>query len=125
LVKFLFPNDFDIYLHDTNQRSFFGRSARAASHGCIRLEQPDALASYVLGWPLDSVRAAMDSGRNDRTVPLTQRVPVYIVYFTAYARDSELYFAEDVYRRDDRLKSRVDLPSIVAPARSTSSDKRT
>ena len=125
LVKFLFPNDFDIYLHDTNQRSYFGRIARAASHGCIRLERPADLASYALGWPSDSVRAAMDSGRNDRTVPLTQRVPVYIVYFTAYARDSELYFAEDVYRRDDRLKSRVDLPSIVAPATRASSDKRT
>ena len=122
LVKFLFPNDFDIYLHDTNQRSFFDRSARAASHGCIRLEHPADLASYVLGWPVDSVKAAMDSGRNDRTVPLTQRVPVYIVYFTAYARDSELYFAEDVYGRDDRLKSRVDLPTIVAPARSPSSN---
>ena len=115
LVKFLFPNDFDIYLHDTNQRSFFGRNARAASHGCIRLEHPADLASYVLRWPSDSVRAAMDSGRNDRTVPLTQRVPVYIVYFTAYARDSELYFAEDVYGRDAGLKSRVDLPSIVSP----------
>lgn len=122
LVKFLFPNDFDIYLHDTNQRSYFGRNARAASHGCIRLEHPADLASYALGWPLDSVRAAMDSGRNDRTVPLSQRVPVYIVYFTAYARDSELYFAEDVYGRDDRLKSRVDLPSIVAPATRPSSD---
>ena len=121
-MKFLFPNDFDIYLHDTNQRSYFGRSARAASHGCIRLERPDELASYVLGWPQDSVRAAMDSGGNDHTVSLTQRVPVYIVYFTAYARDSQLYFAEDVYRRDDRLKSRVDLPSIVAPARSPSSN---
>jgi murein L,D-transpeptidase YcbB/YkuD len=125
LVKFLFPNDFDIYLHDTNQRSYFGKAARAASHGCIRLERPADLASYVLGWPADSVRAAMDSGRNDRTVPLAQRVPVYIVYFTAYARDSELYFAEDVYRRDDRLKSRVDLPSIVAPATRPSSNKRT
>jgi L,D-transpeptidase YcbB len=125
LVKFLFPNDFDIYLHDTNQRSFFGRTARAASHGCIRLEHPADLASYALGWPLDSVRAAMDSGRNDRTLPLAQRVPVYIVYFTTYVRDSELYFAEDVYRRDDQLKNRVDLPSIVAPATGTSSNKRT
>ena len=109
LVKFLFPNDFDIYLHDTNQRSFFGKNARAASHGCIRLEHPDDLASYALGWPADSVRAAMDSGRNDRTVPLTQKVPVYIVYLTTYVRDGELYFAEDVYGRDDILKSRIDL----------------
>ena len=122
LVKFLFPNDFDIYLHDTNQRSYFGRSARAASHGCIRLERPADLASYVLGWPVDSVRAAMDSGRNDRTVSLAQKVPVYIVYFTAYVRDSQLFFAEDVYGRDDPLKSRIDLPSIVAPATGPSSD---
>jgi murein L,D-transpeptidase YcbB/YkuD len=121
-VKFLFPNDFDIYLHDTNQRSYFGRSARAASHGCIRLERPADLASYVLGWPVDSVRAAMDSGRNDRTVSLAQKVPVYIVYFTAYVRDSQLFFAEDVYGRDDPLKSRIDLPSIVAPATGPSSD---
>ena len=123
LVKFLFPNDFDIYLHDTNQRSFFGRSARAASHGCIRLEHPAEMASFALGWPIDSVRAAMDSGRNDRTVPLSQRVPVYIVYFTAYARDSELYFAEDVYRRDDQLKNRVDLPAIAPATRDSAINK--
>jgi len=107
LVKFLFPNDYDIYLHDTNQKSLFGQSARAASHGCIRLEQPDKLAEYVLGWPSDSVRYAMESGRNDRTVTLAKRLPVYIVYFTAYERDGRLHFADDVYRRDEGLKTRL------------------
>ncbi|HEY4130118.1 MAG TPA: L,D-transpeptidase family protein [Gemmatimonadaceae bacterium] len=107
LVKFLFPNEYNIYLHDTNQKSLFGKSARAASHGCIRLEQPDKLAEYVLGWPSDSVRTAMESGKNDRRVTLDRKLPVYIVYFTAYARDGRLHFADDVYRRDEGLKTRL------------------
>jgi murein L,D-transpeptidase YcbB/YkuD len=106
LVKFLFPNDYDIYLHDTNEKSLFAKSARAASHGCIRLEHPDKLAEYVLGWPTDSVKFAMQSGKNDVTVSLPQKLPVYIVYFTAYERDGALHFADDVYRRDDSLKTR-------------------
>ena len=106
LVKFLFPNDYDIYLHDTNEKSFFSKSARAASHGCIRLEHPDKLAEYVLGWSADSVKFAMQSGKNDVTVSLPRKLPVYIVYFTAYERDGLLHFADDVYRRDDSLKTR-------------------
>jgi murein L,D-transpeptidase YcbB/YkuD len=107
LVKFLFPNEYNIYLHDTNQKSLFSQSARAASHGCIRLEKPDKLAEYVLGWPSDSVRAAMDSGRNDHSVTLARKLPVYIVYFTAYERDGRLHFADDVYRRDEGLATRL------------------
>ncbi|MEO7085881.1 MAG: L,D-transpeptidase family protein [Gemmatimonadaceae bacterium] len=107
LVKFLFPNDYNIYLHDTNEKSLFGKSARAASHGCIRLEQPDKLAQYVLGWTPDSVSNAMNSGKNDRRITLAKKVPVYIVYFTAYARDGALHFANDVYRRDDALNARA------------------
>jgi len=112
LVKFLFPNDYDIYLHDTNEKSFFAKSARAASHGCIRLEHPDQLAEYVLGWSADSVKYAMQSGKNDVTVSLARKLPVYIVYFTAYERDGQLHFADDVYRRDDSLKTRW---TIAAP----------
>jgi len=107
LVKFLFPNEYNIYLHDTNQKSLFGKSVRAASHGCIRLEQPDKLAQFVLGWDADSVQAAMQTGRNDRTVSLARKLPVYIVYFTAYARDGELHFADDVYGRDEGLMTRM------------------
>jgi murein L,D-transpeptidase YcbB/YkuD len=109
LVKFLFPNDYNIYLHDTNQKGLFGRAARAASHGCIRLEKPEALAQFALRWPPDSVGFAMNTGKNDRWVPLAQKVPVYIVYFTAFARDGQLAFADDIYRRDELLKSRVRL----------------
>jgi len=107
LVKFLFPNDYNIYLHDTNEKSLFARNARAASHGCIRLEQPDKLAEYVLGWPRDSVKAAMETGIDNRTIALAKKLPVYIVYFTSYERDGQLHFADDVYRRDDGLKTRI------------------
>src|SRR5262249_5415793 len=57
LVKFLFPNDYNIYLHDTNEKSLFGKSVRAESHGCIRIQHPDSLAEFVLGWSADSVAA--------------------------------------------------------------------
>jgi murein L,D-transpeptidase YcbB/YkuD len=107
LVKFLFPNDYNIYLHDTNEKSLFAKNARAASHGCIRLEQPDRLAEYVLGWPTDSVKAAMETGADNRTVTLAKKLPVYIVYFTSYERDGQLHFADDVYRRDEGLKTRI------------------
>jgi murein L,D-transpeptidase YcbB/YkuD len=111
-VKFLFPNDFNIYMHDTPEKSLFAQSARAASHGCVRLERPAALAELVLGWPADSVRSAMNTGADNRTIPLKQKIPVYIVYFTVYARDGHLYFGDDLYKRDDLLKSRMEL---VAP----------
>jgi murein L,D-transpeptidase YcbB/YkuD len=66
----------------------------------------------VLGWPADSVKFAMESGKDDQTVTLTKKLPVYIVYFTAYERDGELHFADDVYRRDDGLKTRL---TVLAP----------
>lgn len=112
LVKFLFPNEYNIYLHDTNQKNLFDKAARAASHGCIRLEQPNKLAEYALGWSADSVTSSMELGKNDRWVSLANKVPVYIVYFTAYARDRQLYFADDIYKRDAGLKGRVE---IAAP----------
>ena len=107
-VKFLFPNDYNIYLHDTNEKSLFAKNARAVSHGCIRLEQPDKLAEYVLGWPADSVKAAMETGKDNRTIVLPQKLPVYIVYFTAYARDGRLHFADDVYGRDAAKMAATD-----------------
>ena len=111
LVKFLFPNDYNIYLHDTNEKSLFGKNVRAESHGCIRVQHPDSLAEFVLGWPSDSVVAAMQAGRDNRYVSLPQKLPVYIVYFTAYARDGDLHFATDVYKRDSVFKA----PAPTAP----------
>jgi murein L,D-transpeptidase YcbB/YkuD len=105
LVKFLFPNDYNIYLHDTNEKALFGKNVRAESHGCIRLQHPDSLAQFVLGWPSDSVQAAMQTGKDNRTVSLSTKIPVYIVYFTAYARDGDLHFATDVYQRDSVFRA--------------------
>jgi murein L,D-transpeptidase YcbB/YkuD len=107
LVKFLFPNDFNIYLHDTPAKSLFAKDDRAASHGCIRLEKPTELAEWVLGWDESRVSAAMNDGADNQSVRLPQKIPVYIVYFTAYVRDGELMFADDLYGRDDALEKQI------------------
>jgi murein L,D-transpeptidase YcbB/YkuD len=107
LVKFLFPNSFDIYLHDTPSKSLFGETNRAFSHGCIRLAQPQKLAEYLLSndssWNTDKIVAAMNSGK-EKYVTLTQTMPVFIAYFTAWVdRKGQLNFRKDVYNRDSRL----------------------
>jgi L,D-transpeptidase YcbB len=106
LVKFLFPNDFNIYLHDTPADELFKRSQRALSHGCIRLEQPEALARFVLApqeWDTTRVHDAMYIGKDDNHVRLAKKLPVYIVYFTTFVRDGVLHFGPDVYDRDEKL----------------------
>jgi murein L,D-transpeptidase YcbB/YkuD len=107
LVKFLFPNDFNIYLHDTPQDNLFNRDVRAFSHGCIRIEKPAELAQWVLGWDASRVRDAMENGPDDRTVRIPKKIPVYIAYFTAYMRDGQLWFGNDLYHRDDELAQAV------------------
>ncbi|MFN2565104.1 MAG: murein L,D-transpeptidase [Gemmatimonadaceae bacterium] len=107
LVKFLFPNNFNIYLHDTPAKSLFQRADRAASHGCIRIEKPAEMAEWVLGWPPEKVQEMMHGERDNRGIRVPQKIPVYIVYFTVYTRDGELYFASDVYGRDEELKEAV------------------
>jgi len=107
LVKFIFPNDFNIYLHDTPQRGLFDKDVRAFSHGCIRVEKPAELAQWVLGWSADSVRSAMDNEPNNKTVKLPEKIPVFIVYFTTYITDDELHFGPDLYARDDKLIAAV------------------
>ncbi len=100
LVKFIFPNDFSIYLHDTPSQALFSERVRAASHGCIRVAQPAELARFVLGWDLDRIQTAMHTGPNDQRVNLDTKLPVYIVYFTAYASNGTVRFADDIYNRD-------------------------
>jgi murein L,D-transpeptidase YcbB/YkuD len=102
-VKFLFPNDFNIYLHDTPNHELFNKDVRAFSHGCIRLEKPAELAQWVLGWPADKVEEAMKSGPDDRGIKVPRKIPVYIVYFTTYLNNGQLYFGNDLYHRDDKL----------------------
>jgi murein L,D-transpeptidase YcbB/YkuD len=107
LVKFLFPNSFNIYLHDTPAKALFAQTDRAASHGCIRLEKPAELAQWVLGWDAARVQAAMNGTQDNKQVRLETKIPVYIVYFTAYFRDGQLFFGDDIYNRDDKLEKEV------------------
>ena len=102
-VKFLFPNDFNIYLHDTPNHELFDKDVRAFSHGCIRLEKPAEMAQWVLGWPADQVDEAMKNGPDNRSVKIPRKIPVYIVYFTTYLNNGQLYFGNDLYHRDDQM----------------------
>ncbi len=111
LVKFLFPNSFDIYLHDTPAKSLFGESSRAFSHGCIRLAEPEKLADYLLrndsAWNKTSIYNAMHAGR-EKYVTLKNPEPVFIAYFTSWvSADGVLNFRNDVYKRDGRLAAAI------------------
>ncbi len=117
LVKFLFPNTHNIYLHDSPAKSLFNESSRAFSHGCIRVAEPKKLALYLLrnepGWDEQKVTAAMNKGQ-EQTVVLKKTVPVYITYFTSWV-DSKglLNFRKDIYKRDTRLLQTIlEKPSI-------------
>ena len=103
-VKFLFQNPFNVYLHDTPADALFARSGRALSHGCVRLEQPEALAQYVLRdmpeWDDRRIRDAMNAGA-EKPVALKEKLPVHIVYFTAWPRsDGGFDTWPDVYGYD-------------------------
>ncbi|MDB4887646.1 MAG: ErfK/YbiS/YcfS/YnhG family protein [Gemmatimonadetes bacterium] len=116
LVKFLFPNSFNIYLHDTPAKSLFQQTDRAASHGCIRLEKPAELAQWALGWDGARVQNAMENGSDNNAVRVSPKIPVYIVYFTSYVRDGRIYFGDDVYGRDDALLQKVARLGVHQPA---------
>ncbi len=119
-VKFLFPNDFNIYLHDTPNHELFDKDVRAFSHGCIRVEKANELAQWVLGWDAAKIQAEMDGTRDNVAVKVPKKIPVYISYGTAYMRDGQLYFGNDLYHRDDKLVNAVAegaLPSANALAR--------
>ena len=105
-VKFLFPNEFNVYLHDTPSDSLFARAERSLSHGCVRLEKPFEFARWVLRespeWDDQKIQAAMDSGR-ERHVKLANDIPIFLVYHTAWVNDDgALIFAKDLYGHDRR-----------------------
>ena len=124
-VKFMFPNQFSVYLHDTPSGWLFDQARRTLSHGCVRVEHPAELADFALagqdGWTDSLVRAAMvqrdtlarrtgtaDSTEVEQvTVPLEKKVPVYILYLTAYVRDGVLNFRGDPYGKDAQAQSRL------------------
>ena len=103
-VKFLFPNSFDVYLHDTPADALFFRNGRALSHGCVRLEMPEDLAKYLLRdkpeWTDEKIAAAMHAGE-EKHVALKEHVPVHIVYFTAWPKgDGDVELFDDIYGYD-------------------------
>ncbi|MEH6309219.1 L,D-transpeptidase family protein [Olivibacter sp. CPCC 100613] len=107
LVKFLFPNSYNIYLHDSPSKSLYNEASRAFSHGCIRVSEPEKLANFLLRndstWNKESIHMAMHAGK-EKYVTLKKTVPVFIAYFTAFIdRDGKINFRKDIYDRDDRL----------------------
>jgi murein L,D-transpeptidase YcbB/YkuD len=112
LVKFIFPNDYSVYMHDTPAQEFFSKSRRDFSHGCIRLGKPADLAVWVLrdnpGWNMDRVRAAMNGGATQQ-VNLAHRIPVLIVYGTVIVtEDGTVHFYDDIYGHDASLEEVLD-----------------
>ncbi len=103
-VKFLFPNDKDIYLHDTSQPQLFNLEKRALSSGCVRVEKPRLLAEKLLrgqqGWTRNYIDAAIDQNRTTR-IRLQDEVPVYLMYWTTWVdEDGTLQVRDDIYSRD-------------------------
>lgn len=111
LVKFLFPNSYNIYLHDTPSKSLFNESTRAFSHGCIRIAQPQKLAEFLLrhdtAWNKEKITRAMNSGK-EKYVTLTPTIPVFIGYFTAWVNSKgELNFRDDIYGHDKKMAAHL------------------
>ena len=106
LVKFIFPNDSSVYLHDTPERQLFARADRDFSHGCVRVARPDELATLLLqrngGWNINSVRAAMQDVNNpSRKEVLADPMPVYLIYWTStIMNDGRVRFDQDIYGHD-------------------------
>jgi murein L,D-transpeptidase YcbB/YkuD len=106
-VKFLFPNEYNIYLHDTPAKNLFAQPVRAFSHGCIRIQEPIKLAKYLLQndpeWPEEKIMAAMDRDAEEQ-VTLKEKIPVFIAYFTAFVdTEGRIHFREDIYKHDKKL----------------------
>ncbi len=114
LIKFMFPNQYDIYLHSTPATQLFDRTRRDFSHGCVRVQKPDELAAWVLDgqkdkdgqdWTVDKARQAMDSGPNNTQVNLKTPLPIVIFYVTAEVEeDGHVHFFDDIYGYDASMQ---------------------
>lgn len=106
-IKFMLPNSYNVYLHDTSKKSLFKKQRRDFSHGCIRVENPLGLAEYVLstepGWTREKIESEIRKGKS-QSIILPDAIPVYLVYFTAWVDDQgDVHFRHDVYGRDEAL----------------------
>jgi len=105
-IKFMFPNKYNVYIHDTPSKSLFKKDLRVFSHGCIRVQNPTQLAEIILGkqgWNLSRINSQIASGKR-RIVKLKKKIPVYVTYITAWVnKDGSTNFRRDVYGRDETL----------------------
>ncbi|MFK5979291.1 MAG: L,D-transpeptidase family protein [Rhizobiaceae bacterium] len=105
-LKILFPNKHAIYMHDTPSRGLFKRTSRALSHGCVRLQQPRAMAAAVLGTSVSKITSMLGKGHSKQAVPV--QIPVYVAYFTAWPKaDGEVQYFRDIYKRDRALAKAI------------------
>ncbi|HSJ25956.1 MAG TPA: L,D-transpeptidase family protein [Longimicrobiales bacterium] len=118
--KFLFPNEFDVYLHDSPERHLFSRTSRDFSSGCIRIERPEDFARLLLDMQTDAGSGQLDSHLthwNEQWMRLDRPLPVYLLYFTAWVEeDGTVRFHHDVYNRDEMLAPQVEDRLEPAPA---------
>jgi murein L,D-transpeptidase YcbB/YkuD len=108
LLKFIFPNPFHVYFHDTPAKALFQRTRRDFSHGCIRVSDPPSLAAFVLqdrnGWDRQRIQSAMTAGADNHRVDLPAPIPVYVLYTTANVEpDGQVVFLDDIYGQDASL----------------------
>jgi len=120
-IKFMFPNQHAVYLHDTPNRRLFGAEKRAFSHGCVRLDQPFRFGEFVLGAEWTEARLKRLIGRGERRIPLPQKVKVHLTYFTVFVDErGELRQAADLYAVNNKVRVALGLPSdgtVVAQAK--------
>jgi len=106
LVKFMFPNKYSVYLHDTNSRSFFDRANRSLSSGCVRVENPFELSAYLLDdnekWSLEKILELVKTNKTTE-VRMKREVQVHLLYWTAWSKNGELQFRDDLYEKDFKL----------------------
>jgi len=112
LVKFMFPNKYAVYLHDTPSKSYFEKSERAFSHGCVRVKDPFILAEQLLGdkgYDGEKIAGVIKS-KKLQNVHLSKPMPVMLMYWTCYENDLDgrIYFYRDVYGRDKKILSELN-----------------
>jgi len=102
----MFPNKYNIYIHDTPSKSLFQTDSRFFSHGCMRVQDPERLAEVLLGdqgWTMEKIQAQIATGQK-KVVNLKTKVPVHVTYLTAWVnKDGTVHFRNDVYDRDPQL----------------------
>lgn len=111
LVKFLFPNNYNIYLHDTPNKELFSMTNRSFSHGCIRISEPKRFAEYLLrddpSWTSDTIDSAMHLSK-EKWVNINKPIPVYVVYFTAWVdAEGKMNFRNDLYKHDEKMAEKL------------------